>query len=96
MSWKQTAKRFSTSWHSVFGAVQYAVEWGKAHRDLDGITSVGVDEPSRAKGQRYFTLAYQLDQGQQALTTGSSEKRSALPDLSAIWITHHGALSHAA
>lgn len=61
LSWKETAKRFGTSWHTVFTAVEHAVLWGKSHRQLDGIKAIGVDELSRAKGQRYFVLVYQID-----------------------------------
>ena len=43
----------------VFDAVRQAVEWGKAHRDLDGITAIGVDELSWKKGHKYLTLVYQ-------------------------------------
>jgi transposase len=61
LSWTETARRFHTSWHVVFNAVRYAVEWGKAHRDLDGITAIGVDELSWKKGHKYLTLVYQVD-----------------------------------
>src|SRR5947209_4438930 len=40
LSWTETARRFRTSWHVVFTAVRHAVEWGKAHRYLDGITAI--------------------------------------------------------
>lgn len=62
LSWTETARRFRTSWHVVFDAVRHAVEWGKAHRDLDGITAIGVDELSWKKGHKYLTLVYQVDQ----------------------------------
>jgi transposase len=39
------------------------VEWGKANRNLDGITAIGVDELSWKKGHKYLTLVYQLDTG---------------------------------
>lgn len=61
LSWTETARRFHTSWHVVFDAVRHAVEWGKAHRDLDGITAIGVDELSWKKGHKYLTLVYQID-----------------------------------
>ena len=61
LSWTETARRFRTSWHVVFDAVRYAVEWGKAHRELDGITAIGVDELSWKKGHKYLTLVYQVD-----------------------------------
>lgn len=67
LSWTETARRFRTSWATVFAAVRLAVEWGKAHRNLDGITAIGVDELSWKKGHKYLTLVYQLDQGRRRL-----------------------------
>jgi len=67
LSWKETARRFATSWAVVFNAVQQAVEWGKAHRNLDGIRAIGVDELAWKKGHKYLTLVYQLDSGQRRL-----------------------------
>lgn len=67
LSWTETARRFRTSWAIVFAAVRRAVEWGKAHRQLDGITSIGVDELSWKKGHKYLTLVYQLDSGSRRL-----------------------------
>jgi len=61
LSWTETARRFHTSWHVVFDAVRHAVEWGKAHRNLDGITAIGVDELSWKKGHKYLTVVYQVD-----------------------------------
>ena len=63
LSWTETARRFRTSWHVVFTAVRHAVEWGKAHRYLDGITAIGVDELSWKKGHKYLTMVYQVDRG---------------------------------
>ena len=63
LSWKETARRFNTSWHTVFEAVRHAVEWGLQHRNLDNIFAVGVDELSWKKGHKYLTLVYQLDAG---------------------------------
>ncbi len=63
LSWKETARRFGTSWDAVFSAVEQAVAWGLEHRDLDGIKSIGVDELSWKAGQRYLTLVYQIDNG---------------------------------
>lgn len=61
------ASRFRVSWDSVCCSVEMAVEWGLARRDLGGITSIGVDEISRAKGHKYLTLVYQIDRGCQRL-----------------------------
>jgi len=63
LSWTETARRFGTSWGVVFDAVRYAVEWGKSHRNLDGITAIGVDELAWRKGHKYMTLVYQVDSG---------------------------------
>ncbi len=61
LSWTETARRFRTSWHVVFDAVRHAVEWGRAHQNLDGIHAIGVDELSWKKGHKYLTLVYQVD-----------------------------------
>lgn len=61
LSWKETAEAFSTSWESVFRSVEMAVEWGRLHQDLSGITSIGIDEIAWKKGHKYLTLVYQID-----------------------------------
>ena len=63
LSWEQTAKRFNVSWSVVFESVRKAVQWGKAHRHLDGIHAIGVDEIAWRRGHKYMTLVYQLDAG---------------------------------
>lgn len=49
------------SWDAVFGAVERAVAWGRAHRDLSGIHSLGIDELAWGRGHRYLTVVYQID-----------------------------------
>ena len=44
MSWKEVAEIFCTSWEKVYRSVEWIVEWGLAHRDLSGITAIGMDE----------------------------------------------------
>ena len=61
LSWKEVAEVFHTSWDHVFGAVEMAVDWGKAHRDLSGIKAIGVDEIQWQRGHKYLTLVYQID-----------------------------------
>lgn len=63
VSWKETGARFRVGWDAVYRAVEWVVEYGKAHRTLDGITALGVDEIQRSKGQRYLTMVYQIDAG---------------------------------
>jgi transposase len=66
LSWLETARVFRTSWEAVYRSVEWFVEWGLAHRELNGVTAIGVDEIHRGKGKRahnFFTLIYQLDAG---------------------------------
>lgn len=61
LSWKEVAVVFQTSWESVFRSVEMAVEWGRAHQNLEGIESIGIDEIAWKKGHKYLTLVYQID-----------------------------------
>jgi hypothetical protein len=45
----------------VYRSVQRAVHWGLAHRNLEGIEAIGVDEVQWQKGHHYLTLVYQID-----------------------------------
>jgi transposase len=63
LSWQEVAVSFRTSWGKVFQAVEFIVEWGLKHRDLSGITAIGVDEIAWRKGHKYLTLVYQIDAG---------------------------------
>ena len=40
-----------------------AVTYGLKHRDLSGVTAIGVDEVSYKRGHKYATLVYQIDAG---------------------------------
>jgi transposase len=42
--------------------VEYVVAWGLEHRSLGPIRAIGVDEIQYAKGHKYLTLVYQIDQ----------------------------------
>jgi transposase len=61
LSWKEVAEVFRISWDQVFRAVEMAVEWGREHRDLGGISAIGVDEVQWQRGHCYLTLVYQID-----------------------------------
>jgi transposase len=66
LSWRETAQAFQTSWEAVYRSVAWYVQWGLAHRKLEGVESIGVDEIHWAKGQRaanFLTVIYQLDSG---------------------------------
>lgn len=63
MSWKEVACSFSVSWDHVYNSVKQAVSWGIAHRNLEEIESIGVDEVQWHRGHKYQTLVYQIDAG---------------------------------
>ena len=67
LSWKEVARRFQSSWDTVFRCVEHAVRWGLAHRSLDGIGAIGVDELAWKKRHKYLTLVYQIDHGRRRL-----------------------------
>ena len=51
----------------MYRSVKSVVEYGLAHRDLDQINAIGVDEIQYGQGQSYLTLVYQLDGEEQGL-----------------------------
>jgi len=61
LSWKETAISFQTTWDKVYQAVEYVVEWGLKHREIGPIFVMGVDEIQYARGHKYLTLVYQID-----------------------------------
>ncbi len=63
MSWRKASECFHVSWHTVYEAVKYAVDWGLSRRDTSGVKAIGVDEIAYGHGQKYLTLVYQLDHG---------------------------------
>ena len=67
LSWKEVAEVFHSSWDTVFRAVSRAVEWGLAHRSLEGLSAIGIDEVCWQKGYQFLTVVYQLDAGARRL-----------------------------
>jgi transposase len=63
LSWQETATAFRSTWDKVCQAVEYVVEWGLEHRNVAPIQAIGVDEIQYAKGHKYLTLVYQIEQG---------------------------------
>jgi transposase len=64
LSWRQTARAFHTSWEAVYRSVEWFVQWGLAHRKLEGVQSIGVDEIHWGKGKQadnFLTVIYQID-----------------------------------
>lgn len=60
LPWQQVARLFRCSWGTVATAVEQAVAYGLANRDLDGVTHIGIDEISRKRGHVYVTNVYDL------------------------------------
>jgi transposase len=75
LSWKETADIFETSWDTVFRAVKFVVDYGLAHRSLEGVTEIGVDEIAVFKGHKYLTLVYQVNAGARRLLWSGPERR---------------------
>lgn len=64
LSWRETARAFQTSWECVYRSVEWFVQWGLAHRQLEGVEAIGVDEIHWGKGKRannFLTVIYQID-----------------------------------
>jgi transposase len=77
LSWSEVASIFRTSWDSVCRAVEHAVDWGLAHRDLSGLTAVGVDEVAWGRGQTYLTLVYDIGSEGKRLLAVAGERTEA-------------------
>jgi Transposase len=61
LSWQETAVAFRSTWDKVCQAVEYVVEWGASRSGP--IRAISVDEIQYAKGHKYLTLVYQIEQG---------------------------------
>ena len=77
LSWQEVAAAFQTSWDTVFRAVERAVAWGLAHRELSGITAIGVDEVLWQRGYRFLTVVYELTAGRRRLLWVGREREEA-------------------
>jgi transposase len=75
LSWSEVGTIFRTSWDSVCRAVEHAVEWGLARRDLSNIIALGIDEIAWAKGHTYLTLVYDIG-GQTKRLLAVAEERT--------------------
>ena len=60
LPWKQVARLFRCAWGTVATAVDEAVAYGLAQRDLGELTHIGIDEISRKRGHVYVTNVYDL------------------------------------
>jgi transposase len=60
LSWIEVARLYQCSWGTVAAAVDFVVTYGLEHRNLSGITHIGIDEIARRKGHKYLTNVYDL------------------------------------
>jgi len=77
LSWTEVARSFHTTWHTAFCAVKMAVTWGLAHRSMEGIEAIGVDEVLWHRGHKYLTVVYQIDEGCRRLLWMGQERTTA-------------------
>jgi transposase len=64
LSWRETAQVFQISWEAVYRSVEWFVQWGLAHGELQGVEAMGVDEIHWGRGLRadnFLTVIYQID-----------------------------------
>jgi transposase len=61
MTWTDVARTFHASWDTVYRSVAIAVFWGLAHRNVDDVEAIGVDEVLFHRGHKYLTVVYQID-----------------------------------
>src|SRR6202022_3245042 len=62
LSWKETAVAFRSTWDKVCQAVEVVGGGGVEHRDLGEVRAIGVYEIQYAKGHKYLTLVYQIEE----------------------------------
>lgn len=77
LTWQQVASLFACSWSTVAEAVDEAVAYGMANRDLSGVTHIGIDEISRKRGHVYVTNVYDLNEPR-LLWSGEGRARETL------------------
>lgn len=77
LSWSEVGSIFRTSWDSVCRAVEHAVTWGLAHRDLSKVTAVGIDEVAWQRGHTYMTLIYDISGPSKRLLAVAEDRTEA-------------------
>lgn len=79
LPWRQMARLFGCSRATVAGAVEEAVSFGLAHRDLEGLSHIGVDEISRRRGHVYVTNVYD-PQRKRLIRSGEGRSKQTLEE----------------
>jgi IS5 family transposase len=74
---KSAWRLFETSWEAVYRSVEWFVEWGLEHRQLDGVASIGVDEIHWGHGMKadnFLTAIYQIDAAPSSTDNSTGER----------------------
>ncbi len=77
LPWKEVARLFGCPWGAVATAVEEAVAYGLAHRDLEGLTHFGIDAISRKCGHVYVTNVCDLER-KRLIGSGEGRKEAIL------------------
>jgi transposase len=81
LSWTEVATIFRTSWDRVCRSGEHAVAWGLAHRDLRGVTALGIDEVAWKKGPTDLTLVDDITgQAQRLLAVAEHRTEASLEE----------------
>lgn len=67
LSWQDVARHFRVGWHQVANSVRWVVDYGLAHRSLEGITALGMDEVHLGSKSGFWCVIYQIDKGMRRL-----------------------------
>ena len=79
LAWDVVARLYGVAWGTVVAAVEYAVAYGLARRDLSGLRVIGIDELSRRKGHVYHTNVYDIgSQPRRLIWSGEGRKKETL------------------
>jgi Transposase and inactivated derivatives len=79
LPWDAVAELFGVSWWTVVSAVQYAVGYGLARRDLSDLRILGIDELSRRRGHIYHTNVYDIGrQPRRLIWSGEGREKKTL------------------
>lgn len=79
MSIKEVEEVAGINWKTVESILECAVNRGLKRRDLSDITHIGVDEISRKRGHKYFTLVYDLLK-ERVIWVGKDRTKETLPE----------------
>ena len=77
LPWIEVARLYQCSWGTVAAAVDFVVTYGLEHRNLSGITHIGIDEIARRKGHKYLTNVYDL-KTKKLIWSGEGRSQQAL------------------